>query len=127
MKIFEEDIEIHPPGISDGFYKFLAILTALDQDASIVVIDEIENSLYAENLQYIIDELKHAERPIVIATHSPTVVDLIDLEDLIIVEKTAEGSVLKRIKDVEKLKEKLHEQGITYSESWLYGNFGDEV
>ncbi|MBD3192740.1 MAG: AAA family ATPase [Candidatus Heimdallarchaeota archaeon] len=130
MRVFEgsfgSSVELHPPSISDGFYKSIIVLTALEQDASIIAIDEIENSLHAKTLEYLLDELKESASPVIITTHSPTVVDMIALQDLIVVEKTVEGSILKRIKNVEKIREKLQEQGITHSESWLYGNFGEE-
>ena len=55
-------------------------------------------------------------------THSPAVVDIVDPEDLILFEKDNEGkTVVKRIKDAEKVKRWLAEHGITLSEGWLYG------
>ncbi len=121
MQIYEKGVELDPPCIPDGLYKVLTILTAIELKPSLLAIDEIENSLYAEALEYIIDELKASESIVIITTHSPLVVDMIDLEDLLIAEKTGEGTVLKRVKNPEKVREKLSELKITQSESWLYG------
>jgi len=119
IKIYENDHELYPPCIPDGFYKVLAILTAIELKPSILVIDEIENSLHAEALEYIIDELKNSDATVIVATHSPVVVDIVDLEDLVLVEKNEETR-LRRIEEPDKVREELENLGITPSESWLY-------
>lgn len=121
IKIYENGVELNPPCISDGFYKVLAILTAIESRPSLLAIDEIENSLHAKTLEYIIDELKSSGVTVIITTHSPVVVDMVDLEDLQIVEKTSEGTRITAVKKPEKLRKKLEELEITQSESWLYG------
>jgi hypothetical protein len=121
IKVHENGVELNPPCIADGFYKVLAILAAIELRPSLLAIDEIENSLHAKVLEYIIDELKSSEVTVVITTHSPVVVDMVDLEDLLIVEKTAEGTTLTPVKEPEKVRKKLAQLHITQSESWLYG------
>ncbi|MEO0134104.1 MAG: AAA family ATPase, partial [candidate division WOR-3 bacterium] len=121
LKVLEKNLGLNPPSISNGFYKILVILTALELKPSILVIDEIENSLYAEALEILIDELKNSESTIILTTHSPVVLDIIEPKDLIIVEKGEEGSIFRRIEKPKELKEKLSEAGITLSEKWLYG------
>ncbi len=124
MKILENGVELMPPSIPDGFYKALLILASIEEKPSILLIDEIENSLHAELLEYIIDELKEASKQgttVIAATHSPIVIDLVDLEDLILVEKGATGTILSRVKEPDEVRRKLREYGITPSESWIYG------
>ena len=122
MKVIEKNLELYPPMISDGLYKILAILTALDCEHSILVIDEIENSLHPEAIELIIDELKNNDKQVIITTHSPAVIDIVDPADLLIIERDNEGcSKARRIKNPQKLKQRLHELGITVSEGWLYG------
>jgi len=121
LKIYEKGVELHPPCIPDGLYKVLAILAAIELEPSLLAIDELENSLYKEALEYVIDALRESESSVVITTHSPLVVDMVKLEDLVIAEKTGEGTVLSRIKAPQKLRQKLAELKITQSESWLYG------
>lgn len=120
MKVFERDIELLPPAVPDGFYKMLLILTAIEQKPSILAIDEIENSLHAEILEYVIDELKNSDTIVILTTHSPVVIDIVELEDLIIVEKNEETK-LRKVEDPDKVKSELEKLGITPSESWLYG------
>ncbi|MFA4646776.1 AAA family ATPase [Pyrococcus kukulkanii] len=122
MKVFEGDLELAPPSISDGFYKALAILTAVYLKPPLLIIDEIENSLHPETLELIIDTLKESESQVIITTHSPVVVDMVEPSELILVDKEKGETVFKRIEDPEKIKKFLNEKGITLSEGWLYGS-----
>lgn len=122
MKVFENELELAPPGISDGFYKVLAILTATYLTPPLLIIDEIENSLHPETLELIIDTLRESESQVIITTHSPVVVDIVEPSDLVLVDKENGETVFKRIKDPEKIKKFLNEKGITLSEGWLYGS-----
>jgi len=121
LKLYEHGVELHPPCIPDGFYKVLAVLAAVELKPSVLAIDEIENSLHKEALEYLIDALRESESTIVVTTHSPLVVDMVKLEDLLILERTAEGTLMHKIKSPEKVRQKLAELKITQSESWLYG------
>lgn len=106
-------------------YKLLAILAAIELKPTLLAIDEIENSLYAEALEYVIDELRNSKTTVIVATHSPVVVDMVKFEELLIAERTVEGTLLKRIEEPEKLRKKLMEIGVTQSESWIYGKLGE--
>jgi predicted ATPase len=126
LRLFEKyasgrQLELAAPGISDGFYKVLTILTALESEPSLLMIDELENSLHAEALELIVDELKSSHFMIIITTHSPVVVDIAAPEDLILVSKGDEGSIFERTKNPEKIREELTKAKITLSERWLYG------
>jgi predicted ATPase len=121
LKVYEKEVELNPPCLADGLYKVLAILTAIELKPSLLAIDEVENSLYKEALEHVIDELRTSESTVIITTHSPLVVDIVKLEDLLIAEKTSDGTVIRRIKKPEKFREKLGKLKITQSESWLYG------
>jgi len=121
IKIREDTLELPPPNVSDGLYKVLAVLAALELKPSILVIDEIENSLHPRTLETILDEFKSSETMVIMTTHSPVVVDMTDPKDLVLVEKIAGETKFRRIKKPEEIKKKLHEAGITFSEGWLYG------
>lgn len=125
LKIFEEGTELGPPSIPDGLYKILAILTAIELKPTLLAIDELENSLFAEALELIMDELRCCDATVIVTTHSPLIVDMAKLEELIVAEKSSEGTVFKRIKNPEKLREELRSQKLTQSESWLYGAITD--
>jgi len=119
--VYENGLELQPPGISDGFFKTLAIIAAIEMHPSLLLIDEVENSMYAKSLEYILDELRNSEVPTIVTTHSPVVVDMIDLEELFVSEKGEDGTMFSRIKQPHKIKKKLKKLGITQSEMWLYG------
>jgi len=121
LKILEEGTEIPPPCAPDGLFKALTVLTATELNPSILVIDEIDNSLHPELLSYVLDELRNCNCPVIITTHSPVTVDMVDLTELIFAEKTPDGTKFRRIKDVGKVKKLLKDQGLTHSEGWLYG------
>ena len=120
LKVFENRTELNPPCIPDGLYKILAMLSAIELKPSLLAIDEIENSLYAEALEYVIDELRNSGVTVIITTHSPVVVDMVKLEELFISEMTPEGTVFRKIKNPEKVREKLRELKLTQSESWIH-------
>ena len=122
VRVFENGLELPPPCIADGLYKILAILTALELKPSILIIDELENSIHPRALEYIFDEFRNSESIVIITTHSPVIVDMTDLKDLILVEKVMGETHFKRLKRPEDVKKRLKKAGITYSEGWLYGH-----
>lgn len=121
VRLFENGLELPPPCIADGLYKILAILTALELKPSILVIDEVENSLHLRALECIFDEFKNSESIVIITTHSPAIVDMTDLKELVLVEKVMGETGFERLKRTEEVKKRLKRAGITYSEGWLYG------
>ncbi|WP_461865779.1 AAA family ATPase [Thermococcus sp.] len=122
MKVFENGLELAPPSISDGFYKVLALLTAVYLKPPLLIIDEIENSLHPETLELILDTIKESDVQAIITTHSPVVVDMTEPADLILVDKEQGETKFKRIREPEKIKKFLQERGLALSEGWLYGS-----
>ena len=120
LSVNEGGMEMYSPSIPDGFYKLLAILACIELEPGFLLIDQMETSLHARMIEYIIDELKTCNSNVVLTTHSPTVIDLVEPEDLIILEKTDHETSCRRVKDPEELKIKLMNKGITVSESWIY-------
>ncbi len=122
IKFFEDGLELLPPNTSDGFYKILTVLIAIYLKPPLLIIDEIENSLHPSTLELILDTIKIGDTQAIITTHSPVVVDMTELSNIILVDKEQGESKFKRIKDPEKIKEFLIEKGITFSEGWIYGD-----
>ncbi|MCZ7399261.1 MAG: AAA family ATPase [Candidatus Methanoperedens sp.] len=122
IKFFEDGLELLPPNTSDGFYKILTLLTAIYLKPPLLIIDEIENSLHPSTLELILDTIGIGDTQAIITTHSPVVVDMTELSNIILVEKEQGESKFKRIKDPEKIREFLIEKGITFSEGWIYGD-----
>ncbi|MEM2024080.1 MAG: AAA family ATPase, partial [Candidatus Caldarchaeum sp.] len=94
---------------------------AVESKPSVLCIDELENSLHSEVLEYVVHELKNSGVLCLVATHSPVVVDVAGLESLLLVERTPEGSVVKRVENLEQVRRWMKEKGLTPSEMWLYG------
>ncbi len=118
----ENGVELPPPCLPDGLVKLVALMLAADLEPSILLVDEIENSMHARLLEYVIDEFNNLGVPVLVATHSPVVVDLVEPERVLIVRRDPEkGTIVERIRDVEELRQKLIEEGIALSDYILYG------
>lgn len=112
---------ILPPSLPDGFFKLVLILTAVEMNPTILLIDEIENSLHESILDYLIDSLRDSHITTIITTHSPLVVNNVELSEIRILEREANGTKIKMINKPEEMKRKLLDMGITPSDFWLYG------
>ncbi|MEX0569612.1 MAG: AAA family ATPase, partial [Candidatus Njordarchaeota archaeon] len=127
VKVIENNLELRPSMIADGFWKVLAIMIAIEAKPKLIIIDELENSLHPEAIEYIVNELKNSGSTIIATTHSPAVVDTVKPEDLILVEKDIEGNtILRRVPNIDRVKAWLTQHGITLSEGWLYGEIFSE-
>jgi len=122
IKFFEEGFELLPPNTSDGIYKILTLLISIYLKPPLLIIDEIENSLHPSTLELILNTIKTGDTQAIITTHSPVVVDMTELNNIILVEKEQGESKFRRIEDPEKVREFLIEKGITFSEGWIYGD-----
>ena len=120
LNVNDGDLTLYPTSIPDGFYKLLTILTAIELNPRILLIDEVDTSLHAEIIEYLISSFKTSNSTIIITTHSPLVIDLVDLEDLVLLERIGTETRPHRIQDPNVMRQKLQEKGITPSESWLY-------
>jgi len=118
----ENGLELPPPNIPDGAVKLLAIMTAAELKPSVLLIDEIENSMHAKMLEYIVDKLNSLSIPVIVATHSPIVVDLVEPRRILIVLRDSDrGTYVERVKEPEELYEELKRLGIALSDYMFYG------
>lgn len=101
----------------------LDVPTILPSKRQIILIDEIENSLHLDYIQRFIDYVKTSLKDIyvIVTTHSPLVLDNVDLEDILLVTKEGDETKVSSIENVEELKRKLEELKISQSEGILYG------
>lgn len=117
----DREISLHYSMVPDGVIKLLAIEAAIALNPSLLAIDEIENSLHARIIQYLMSEFEDVPGVVIIATHSPVVVDAAGPERTIVVSRNNDGmTVVKRIEDPKELLEKLKEAGITLSDYIIY-------
>ncbi|WP_054853845.1 AAA family ATPase [Vulcanisaeta distributa] len=118
----ERGLELPPPNMPDGLIKVLAIATAVELEPSLLLIDEIENSLHAKALEVIFNLLNNLEVPVLVATHSPILVDLVGPERTIIVNKDPNiGTTAEQVSDIENLRSRLKELGVAFSDYVFYG------
>ncbi len=98
-----------PPNIPDGFYKYLTLLTTLVLNPSLLVIDEIENSLHAGLLEIIYDLLKNSDFKSIITTHSPVLIDIAGLEEIIVSRMINGETIFQKANSIEELAKILRE------------------
>lgn len=122
IRVYEDGVEFNPPNVSDGLYKILTILTAIHLKPSLLIVDELENSLHPETLELVLDTIKTSEVRTIITTHSPIMVDMTKPDDIILIEKEQGESKFKRPEDPEKIRKFLNKKQITFSEGWIYGD-----
>jgi len=117
----ERGLELPPSNIADGVIKLLAIGVAVELKPFILLIDEVENSLHIKALEHVFDLLNSLEVPVVLATHSPILVDLANPERTIVVYRGSDGSTrLEYFENPEELKSRLSELGVAFSDYIFY-------
>ena len=77
--------------------------------------------MHPEAIEILIEALKSSKKQVIITTHSPIVLNMNKVEDILFVKKDVDQTEVSRIKGAKKLKEKLEESGMSTGEGWLYG------
>jgi predicted ATPase len=72
--------------INDGLLRLLAIFAQLSSKQSFLLLDEIENGINLELVEYLMDSLVEAQPQILVTTHSPLILNYLD-------DSTAVGGV----------------------------------
>ncbi|PKP57919.1 MAG: hypothetical protein CVT89_03695 [Candidatus Altiarchaeales archaeon HGW-Altiarchaeales-2] len=144
LKVIENEITLQMNSLSDGFFKILAILalcfeykynpkyfapnTSIDalekfqkHAKKIIIIEEIENNIHPEAIEILIDALEASGNTIILTTHSPVVLNMTDIKDILLVKKDVDETIVEKVKDTEKLKEELIKNGISVGQGWLLG------
>ncbi len=120
------ETEFYPPSLSDGFFKILALATIIELEPKIIIIDEIEDSLFAKVIELFISIVKENKIQLLISTHSPYVVDIADPNDILIFSNTSNMSTsIKKFKSPHLIREELNRLKITLSEKWLFSSDND--
>ncbi len=118
-----DNLEFLPNSLPDGLFKLLLILTALEMRPQILLIDEIENSLHINIIKYILDECERNENTTVFCTsHSPQIMDLVRLENIILVKHKNQHSIYSHVKSLDSLKKQLIDTDMTFSDIYFDGN-----
>lgn len=128
VRLHEKSLKIPIPAweMSDGTLHLLAYLAVLlsPDPPPLMCFEEPENYVHPRLLELIVDLLKGvSERAqVLVTTHSPYLVDHLELEDLAIVEKKEGRTQVKIIEDKETMREVL--EALTLGEIWFSGSIG---
>ncbi len=81
--------------INDGLLRMIAIFAELDSENRFLLIDEIENGINPELVEFVIDTLVATRQQVLVTTHSPMILNYLDdeeaIEGVIYLYKTAKG------------------------------------
>ncbi len=81
--------------INDGLLRMIAIFAELDSENRFLLIDEIENGINPELVEFVIDTLVATRQQVLVTTHSPMILNYLDDEvakkGVIYLYKTAKG------------------------------------
>jgi predicted ATPase len=102
--------------VADGFLRMLAVFTQISKEQSFLLLDEIENGVNPELIEFLIDELVGASPQVLITTHSPMVLNYLEddiaIEGVIYIYKAKNGATQAiRLFDIPSMREKLTVMG----------------
>ena len=109
-----------PVSLPDGFFKLLLIMIFIEMKPSILMIDEIENSLHYRIIDYIMDSLRDSGIPVILTSHSPLVIDRAHLSEVKVLMNENGHSEIENVSNPKNLAEILLKEGITPSDYYLY-------
>lgn len=111
--------------ISDGTLNLLLYITVIAfPETELLCFEEPENFVHARLLQLLVKILKNYEKQIILSTHSPYLLDFVEPEDVIVVEKEGNETKLVRVENTADLKKKLHDLELGLGEYWYSGAIG---
>jgi predicted ATPase len=102
--------------VADGFLRMLAVFAQLSKEQSFLLLDEIENGVNPELIEFLIDELVGASPQVLITTHSPMVLNYLEdevaIEGVIYIYKNQIGATQAiRLFDLPRMRKKLTVMG----------------
>jgi predicted ATPase len=123
--------------MSDGEIVFLSWLSLIfappTLSAPLFCVEELENHLHPKLLETLIEVLNQRQKElgtqvaqIVVTTHSPYLVDKVNLDDLIVVEKSNGTTICTRPSSKTHLKELLEREELGLGELWYSGALSGE-
>jgi AAA15 family ATPase/GTPase len=68
---FSDKLEFVSYHANDGILRIIAFLSQLESDSPFLLFDEIENGINQELIEFLLDQLIHSGKQIVVTTHSP--------------------------------------------------------
>ncbi|MBI4588149.1 MAG: AAA family ATPase [Candidatus Rokubacteria bacterium] len=135
LTLREKDLQSAVPifQASDGELKFLMLVSLLYSPFGVgfICIEEPENHLHPRLLSMLVElanqrrqELQGRASQVIVATHSPYLVDLLDPEDIVLVYKQGGETVCGRPSSADELRKLLRETETTLGRLWFSGSLG---
>ncbi|MEW5937966.1 MAG: AAA family ATPase, partial [Candidatus Thermoplasmatota archaeon] len=112
--------------MSDGTLHILTYLSILDSPSPppLICFEEPENYIHPHSLELLVHFMKKASErtQILVTTHSPYLLDFIDVGDIVVVEKHEGKTQIKYARDEKGVRKAL--EGIALGEMWFSGGLG---
>ena len=111
LQLTERDFKVPGWLLSSGTLRILTLLSLLrhPKPPSLIVIEEIENGLDPRTIHLLVEEIRqvveNGTSQIILTTHSPYLLDLLDLSHIVVVERTDSGKPTFSRPDEESLRE----------------------
>jgi predicted ATPase len=109
-------IKLEARHVADGLLRILAVFAQLSKIQSFLLLDEIENGINPELIEFLIDTLVGADPQVLITTHSPMVLNYLEddvaIEGVIYIYKQPSGATKAiRLFDIPSMRKKLEVMG----------------
>ena len=123
--------------MSDGTLQFLALLSLIfaptELGAPLFCVEEPENHLHPRMLESLVELQQQRQRELgsdaaqlIITTHSPHLVDLVTLDDLVVVEKEEGATRCVRPSSKKHLRDLLEREELGLGDLWYSGALGEK-
>jgi predicted ATPase len=120
LKLVADDVTLTPASIPSGVLKTLIIESLLHSGASLIVIDEFENSLHPELQQFLMDEFRSHNAFVILTTHSTVPLDYAKSVSEVVVLRL-EGGETRVYRLGREVEEELEKHRMTLSELFESG------
>jgi len=120
LKLVADGVTLTPPSIPSGVLKTLIIESLLLRGASVIVIDEFENSLHPELQQFLMDEFRNRNAFVILTTHSTVPLDYTKSVSEVVVLRL-EGGETRVYRLGREVEEELEKHRMTLSELFESG------
>jgi predicted ATPase len=102
--------------VADGILRLIAILAETQTEHRVLLLDEIENGINTELVEFVLDTLVKAPQQVMVTTHSPTILNYLDddvaRQGVVYLYKTRQGCTRAiRFFDIPSIAEKLTVMG----------------
>ena len=124
----EEELAVKIPAssMSSGTLRFLAFLAALysPEAPALVCFEEPENNIHPRALELLVDILQNSsgKRQVIISTHSPYLLNLIEPDSVFVFDKKQAGTTITEAGTTKELTSLLRSVGL--GEAWYAGSIG---